>query len=185
MGYAVSMVNVVESLQNYRNLVARVDGLCRRILVEYGETVFCREGCDDCCRHISLFPVEAMALVGALSALPADQSARIRSLARAASGAFICPLLEKGRCLLYDARPLICRTHGFPLLAERGGKREIDFCPKNFSGISTFPSDAVLNLDLLNITLAAINAVFIASRSDCISPEQERISIAEALQLEL
>ncbi len=85
MGYAVRMVNVMESMQNYRNLVARVDELCRRILMEYGETVFCREGCDGCCRHISLFAVEAVALAGALSALPARQSARIRNMARAAS----------------------------------------------------------------------------------------------------
>ena len=185
MGYAAGMVNVMESLQNYLNLVARVDALCRRILLEYGETVFCREGCDCCCRHISLFPVEAVALAGALSALPARQSARIRNMARAASAAAACPLLENGRCLLYEARPIICRTHGFPLLADRGGEREIDFCPKNFTGITTFPADAILDLDLLNTTLAAINAVFIASRGDCTPPEQERISIAEALQLEI
>ncbi|MGD0842921.1 MAG: YkgJ family cysteine cluster protein [Geobacteraceae bacterium] len=185
MGYAASMVNVMESMQNYRNLVARVDALCRRILMEYGETFFCREGCDGCCRHISLFAVEAVALAGALSALPAEQGARIRNMASTASGAAACPLLENGRCLLYEARPIICRTHGFPLLADREGEREIDFCPKNFRGITSFPADVVLNLDLLNTTLAAINAVFIASRGDCTPPEQERISIAEALQLEV
>ena len=185
MGYAVRMVNVMESMQNYRNLVARVDELCRRILMEYGETVFCREGCDGCCRHISLFAVEAVALAGALSALPAEQGARIRNMASTASGAAACPLLENGRCLLYEARPIICRTHGFPLLADQGGEREIDFCPKNFTGITSFPADAVLNLDLLNTTLAAINAVFIASRGYCTPSEQERISIAEALQLEV
>ena len=185
MGYAASMVNVMESMQNYRNLVARVDALCRRILLQYRETVFCRVGCDGCCRHISLFAVEAVALAGALSALPAGQSARIRNMARTASGAAVCPLLENGRCLLYEARPIICRTHGFPLLADREGEREVDFCPKNFRGITSFPADAVLNLDLLNTTLAAINAVFIASRGDCTPPEQERISIAEALQLEV
>ncbi|HEX2768520.1 MAG TPA: YkgJ family cysteine cluster protein [Geobacteraceae bacterium] len=185
MGYAASMVNVMESLQNYRNLVARVDALCLRILMAYGETVFCREGCDGCCRHISLFAVEAVALAGALSALPARQSTRIRNMAHAASGAAACPLLENGRCLLYEARPIICRTHGFPLFADRGGEREIDFCPKNFTGITSFPADAVLDLDLLNTTLAAINAVFIASCGDFIPPEQERISIAEALRLEV
>lgn len=185
MGYAVRMMNVMESMQNYRDLVARVDELCRRILMEYGETVFCREGCDGCCRHISLFAVEAVALAGALSALPARQGARIRKMARTASGAAACPLLENGRCLLYEARPIICRTHGFPLLADREGEREIDFCPKNFRGITSFPAEAVLNLDLLNTTLAAINAVFIASRGDCTPPDQERISIAEALQLEV
>src|SRR5690242_10266243 len=101
----------VENLRNYRNLVARVDELCRRIAAEYGEYLTCGEGCDDCCRHVSLFPVEAVALAAALGGLPADQAARIRELARAASAADACPLLEDGRCLLYAARPIICRTH--------------------------------------------------------------------------
>jgi uncharacterized protein len=173
----------VENLRNYRNLVARVDELCRRITAEYGEYLTCGEGCDGCCRHVSLFPVEAVALAAALGGLPAEQAARIRELARAASTADACPLLEDGRCLLYAARPIICRTHGMPLLVSQEGEKRIDFCPKNFRGVASIPAVAVINLDLLNATLAAINAVFGTSSRDSVDSEQHRLSVAEALLL--
>ena len=177
------MVNYVERLHNYRNLLAKVNELCSRIRSEYGDVIFCMEGCDGCCRHISLFPVEAVALAAALQEFSPEECAHIRKLARASS-AEACPLLENGRCLLYAYRPIICRTHGFPMLAGREGEKALDFCPKNFKGVASFNATAVLNLDLLNATLASINAVFISSceRDPCKS--KERFSIAEALLLD-
>ena len=32
-----------------------------------------------------------------------------------------CPLLRDGACLLYEARPVLCRTHGFPLRTRPSG----------------------------------------------------------------
>ena len=173
----------MENLRNYRNLIGKLDELCRRITAEYGEYLACGEGCDGCCRHVSIFPVEAVNLAAALGGLPAEQAAHIRNLAAAASKNSACPLLENGRCLLYAARPLICRTHGLPLLTAEGGEKRIDFCPKNFRGIVSFPAAAVIDLDLLNTTLAAINAVFIQSQCNPAGPEQQRLLIAEALLL--
>jgi Fe-S-cluster containining protein len=176
------MENCCFDLANYRALTARVDDLCNRIVAEYGDSLACAEGCDCCCRHISIFPVEAAAMAMALLDLSAEEGARIRGLARLASSD-VCPLLENGRCLLYTARPIICRTHGFPMLSGgRSGK--IDYCPKNFTGSSSFPADYVLDLDLLNTTLAAINAVFTASSGFSHWSGRERLTIAEALLLE-
>jgi len=178
------MATEMETLVNYRNLVAKVDELCRRIVLEYGDLISCRKGCDGCCRHITLFPVEAVALAAALREISPEKSAQIRQLARAASPE-ACPLLKNGCCLLYAFRPIICRTHGLPLITDREGEKALDFCPKNFSGISSFPAADILNLELLNATLAVINGVFTAS---CvISPllRKDRLSIAEALLLDL
>jgi hypothetical protein len=61
----------------------------------------------------------------------------------------------------------------------------IDFCPKNFNGVTSFPAAYVLNLDLLNSTLAAINGLFTASSGYSQRPGQERLTIAEALLLEV
>jgi Fe-S-cluster containining protein len=178
------MANYPEILHNYCNLVARVDALCSRIAAENAACLACREGCDDCCRHISIFPVEAAALAMALRDLPDKESARIQELARAATS-HACPLLENGRCLLYAARPIICRTHGFPLLVDREEAKEIDFCPKNFNGINSFPATVVIDLNCLNSTLAAIDAVFTTSSGFSPKSGRERLSIAEALLLEM
>ncbi len=178
----MGMATETETLLNYRNLVAKVDELCRRIIIEHGDLISCRKGCDGCCRHISIFPVEAFALATALRHSSTAESARIRNFARSASEQD-CPLLDKGICLLYEARPIICRTHGFPILAGPEGEKALDFCPQNFTGVASFSASAVLNLDLLNATLAAINGVFIASCDKNIWHAKERLTIAESLLL--
>jgi Fe-S-cluster containining protein len=175
----------MDSLKNYRTLVERIDALSRRIETDFCAQIACRRGCDACCRHLSLFWVEGVALAQALDALPEPVAERIRERARQATADGPCPLLEAGACLLYAARPIICRTHGLPLLTGEGEARRIDFCPENFRGIDTLPAGAVIDLDRLNTTLAAINALFVSEAFHGQAPEQERITIAEALLLEL
>jgi len=177
--------STVEILSNYQTLVARVDELCTAVTTEFGAQLACRPGCAGCCRHLSLFQVEGIALAAALSALPAAEATHIRGRARLSSPDGPCPLLEDGRCLLYAARPIICRTHGLPLLTSQDGKRNVDFCPLNFQGLDTLPGSAVIDLDRLNTTLTAVNALFVAEFFRGDPPERERLTIAEALLLNL
>lgn len=67
-----------------------------------------------------------------------------------------CVFLRDGLCSVYSARPVICRTHGYPVLIE--GKT--DFCPENFNGLKTIESEFILDLDNLNRALASINIIF-------------------------
>jgi Fe-S-cluster containining protein len=168
-------------LDNYRTLVARVDTMCDRINSAFSAQITCRPGCSGCCRHLSLFPVEALALAQAAAQLPA--AVRLILLARAGrqDQADRCPFLDQDRCLVYDARPIICRTHGLPLLILADGSKRIDFCPENFQGVATLSGQDVINLELLNQSLAAINALFI--KEAALEPlAGERITLAEILQ---
>ncbi|HET6419943.1 MAG TPA: YkgJ family cysteine cluster protein [Geobacteraceae bacterium] len=174
----------MKALQNYRNLVEKIDGFCRSIEKKYFDLIACRKGCDSCCRHISLFPVEAVNLSVALRRLPADESSYIREKACAATADGPCPLLENGACLLYQARPIICRTHGLPILTREFDRPSVDFCPRNFKGVESLPGNAIIDLDLLNTSLAAINALFVSELHGGNPPEKERLTIAEALLLE-
>lgn len=149
-------------LRNYRDLVLKVDGHCRNIETEYFQHIACRRGCDGCCTHISLFPVEAVNLALALRRLPQGEVSRIRDKARAAAPDGPCPLLEDGACLLYAERPIICRTHGLPVLVRENEKAVVDFCPKNFKGVESLSGRAFIDLDVLNASLSAINALFVA-----------------------
>ena len=110
-----------------------------------------------------------------------QNASRIRERARRSSPDGPCPLLEESRCLLYTARPIICRTHGLPLIMTQDGERTVDFCPLNFQGLDTLPGNAVIDLDRLNTTLAAVNALFVAEYYHGSPPEKERLTIAEAL----
>lgn len=167
-----------QELANYRLFVNRVDELCDSINRQFAERIACRAGCSSCCRHLSLFPVEAAALVEALATLP-EPSRRILAKRGKMPEDGPCPLLQNDRCLAYGGRPIICRTHGLPLLTETDGNKNIDFCPENFRGITAIPGDAVMNLDLVNRTLVAINAVFVRETTDPAFRSRERYSIAD------
>ncbi|WP_224982836.1 YkgJ family cysteine cluster protein [Geomonas agri] len=163
-------------LENYWALLARVDEICRRTSEAFSTHITCHAGCDACCRHLSIFSVEAAALRNALKELPPEQAELVRSKAREAREDSPCPLLHDGLCLLYQARPIICRTHGLPLLLLREGEKTVDFCPENFQGLPSIPGSAVLDLERLNMMLATINALYLQS-----FPGPERLTIAQAL----
>jgi len=170
-------VNIYQALDNYRRLLAKTDERCREILKNYAGHIRCKKGCAVCCRHISVFPVEAAFMRFAVKALPQSAADHIRKKARAASPEGECPLLEDGLCLLYDSRPIICRTHGFPIFFIQDGNQQVDVCPLNFEGVSSLSGQAAIDLERLNQTLSLINRMFI---SNCVTyPLQERFTIAE------
>jgi Fe-S-cluster containining protein len=137
--------------------------------------------------------VEAYHLYQAVARLTPEARQRLRQRIEGSADAFRmldspppCVLLEHGRCVLYAARPLICRLHGYPLystMIERpdGGQR--DCCPLNFSAMAldTLDARAVFHLDLVNHTLAAINHVFVQEGER----PQQRVTIRQAVMAAL
>lgn len=166
-----------ETLENYQALVGKVDNLCATVQREFAEQISCRAGCSGCCREITLFPVEAAALLAALAALSSDTLAKI-ALPATTDGGGSCPLLADGLCLVYAHRPIICRTHGLPLLLAEAGKSRVDFCPENFRGAASLPGRAIINLDLLNQALVAINALFVEKTAVALLKSGQRQSIS-------
>jgi Fe-S-cluster containining protein len=83
----------------------------------------CSKGCDHCCRHLAEVPQltagEWSLLETGLAALPPDIlrviNARIAMLNDRKSGPVVCPMLDpdRGACLVYQQRPVACRTYGF------------------------------------------------------------------------
>jgi Fe-S-cluster containining protein len=171
---------VDDRLRNYRTLLKKVDERCREIERNCRAHIACRKGCAECCRHFSIFPVEAAALSEALQRLTKEQADHILEKARNSTPESPCPLLEKRICLLYKARPVICRTHGLPLLYVQDGQTIVDFCPLNFRDLDSIPGNAVIHLDRLNEMLASVNRLFVAEFFG-FSVKADRLSIAEAL----
>lgn len=169
---------------NYRALVAKVDALCRNIEKRSSGQIACRPGCDSCCRHLALFPVEAVFLRASLGSVE-DRNLVIGISERATAASHDeCPLLDTGECLLYRSRPVICRTHGMPILVEREDRMEVDHCPLNFTDRSVIQRDMIISLEQLNTMLAAVNQVFVDQAfEDRAFPE--RIRVADALLMDL
>jgi len=166
----------LSALSGYRALVAKVDATCARIQSEYAAHIACRKGCGDCCRNISVFPVEAAVLSEAVRRLSPEVLSAARQRAWEQTDA--CPLLHEDACLVYDARPIICRTHGMPILVPDEDGR-IDACPKNFRNLSSLPMSDVIDLNRLNEMLWAVHALFVREHPGV--SKSERITIAQVV----
>lgn len=153
----------------------------------------CGPGCEACCHvRIGVFAVEAAPIRDALAELAVRDPglrARIRHQADDPGHADRCALLVDGRCAVYDARPLICRSHGLPIAAEplaTSGKPDvplrIDHCPLNFQDEPP-PRASVLRLDAVNQPLSLLATLWSSadpSGSPGVrSPADTRIDLGE------
>jgi len=139
----------------------------------------CGEGCAACCHaRFSVFAVEAAPISAALTRLAAEDPAlraRIRRQADDPAHADRCALLVDDRCSVYGERPLICRSHGLPVLADD----RVDHCPLNF-GNEPAPAASVLKLDAVNQPLAMIATLWDQARSpDEPASAEDRIALAD------
>ncbi len=163
---------------NYQRLVKRVDSHIVTIKKAFPDEIACKKGCDGCCKFLTLFPVEALTLSNAFADLTEDMKIRVaRKIEKEKES---CPLLIDRDCVLYPARPIICRTHGYPIYLEKDGDIRIDYCPENFKGITSFPKETMLDIEQLNTLLAMINRQLIES-IETDPPFLERIPISEAI----
>ena len=170
------------ALAPYRALREQVDLLCARIARDYPDALNCRAGCADCCRLAGVLPVEAASLYLAGQALPSPAREQLRRRLADPARGDVCPLLVAERCSLYAARPIICRTHGLPLLIDEGGNARVDRCPLNFTGYAALPGAAIIHLERLNTALVTVNHQF-KSRIFPAGGVPERVPLTDLLAL--
>ncbi len=115
----------------------------------------CRKGCDGCCQtERTVSAVEYRALSECVSRMSAETRQRLAD----GLSEDHCSLLLDGACAAYEERPIICRSHGLPLVME--GQRDI--CPLNFTegDIDALPEDELLSVDALTAILVVVNRLF-------------------------
>lgn len=166
-------------LDNYKQLTERVDALCANIASALAEQITCSAGCSSCCTSITVFPVEAAAMREALVKLPSQKADEIRRHVLEHADGERCPLLNQDHCLLYDARPIICRTHGLPIVYTLDEQHKSDCCPLNLTETASLSGSHVVDIDKLNTLLVAVNSIYLSQTES--DENDERISIASAL----
>ena len=155
-----------DGLDEYRALVARVDDAVAKATVRAGDQITCRAGCAACCVDgLSVLPVEAFAIAAHVDRIVGDGAARPARRATADACVF---LDDGGRCSVYAARPILCRTHGLPLATglpdapARGALPVLDdlsVCGLNFTTRPPTRADA-LDADRLMQVLVVVDRRF-------------------------
>jgi Fe-S-cluster containining protein len=145
--------------ETYKSILNRADAFFRKVLQTQPENLQCGRGCSLCC--YGLFEIgaadvsviadglarlhpqrRAMIIRRAVDIIASSQHPNLPECSPAEKDRFFdrtastpCPnLSDSGECLIYDARPLVCRTFGLPL---RDGRKYIgDVCDLNFTEAS-------------------------------------------------
>jgi uncharacterized protein len=154
----------------YRQLLQKVDSTVAQLEKLHETHLTCTAGCDECCNHeLNVCPVEIAFIADTVKGMDADRQAEIeRRLEDFRSGENDkCPLLHDGLCLVYEARPLICRTHGLALdLAEQDAPPRIELtCSLNYTDIAPVdlpPGEAIKQV-VLSTILYHVNLPFAES----------------------
>lgn len=147
----------MNAITNYQALRAKVEAKFDEIRARQPRQFACAKGCHSCCKPaLTVSAVEAAAIRLHLAAhpgvVPQDAHAGTR-----------CSFLNTaGACTIYDARPIVCLSHGAPIEVTplKGGAKLRDVCPLNFTGIAKneIPAADVMNVDTVNTILALINS---------------------------
>jgi Fe-S-cluster containining protein len=138
----------------------------------------CAPGCASCCvGGLGVFEVEAAPIRDALARL--DPALRARLGRQADDPAHdACALLVDGRCAVYAERPLICRSHGLPVVPDAGAAPS--HCPLNFTADPP-PRASILRLDAVNQPLAVLATLWSATgeRSPEVPDPGARVPLAD------
>jgi len=141
---------------SYRGILDRADGFFRSVMRDQPQNLQCGRGCSFCCYGLfeigaadipvlaegleQLHPMRRKKIVQRAAEIIAEsRHPDVRALTPQEKDEFFnrtasvaCPNLnESGECMVYEHRPLVCRTFGLPL---REGDRYLgDVCELNFN----------------------------------------------------
>jgi len=150
-----------EAVSRLGELHAKIDAFFARVEARHGDDMRCRTGCSDCCRvRLTITGVEAAAIRAEIAGWPAARRRALAAPAAPAAPADRCAALdEDGRCRIYAARPIVCRSHGVPVRMRRGSLpviEPIEVCPRNFTRTEPAP-DCVLDQTTLSALVLAVD----------------------------
>jgi len=170
----------IGSFLAYYNLRDEIDALCESLEKEHSKHLNCKKGCDLCCMAISVFPVEFYAI---------KAEADLKSIAElpVPHNDEDCRYLIDHSCMIYSSRPVICRTHGLPLLymSLEGDDYELSCCELNFTefDFEDFTEENTYPMDRINSQLYRINKKFVSDFEGGKYSETDRIPLAELISI--
>jgi hypothetical protein len=147
-------------MSRYHELAAKVDGFFARVMARHGGDMQCESGCSDCCAvRLSVTAVERDAICDFVAGWSSERLAALKANARAQAPDRCAALDPGGRCLIYDARPIVCRSHGAPIRMTERSLPVVQACFRNFTdaGPAAADPDCILDQTTLSALVLAVD----------------------------
>jgi len=167
----------LQEVDKYLQLRTEISELSEKLGAMHKNEMACKKGCSSCCMNFQVLPVEYFSILQQLKATPPQQFRELDSEHED------CNFLIEHMCQVYEARPIICRTHGLPLLFmnQEGDAWELSACPLNFKKFDDFHTENTYPQDTYNSKLFLINREFIKNFKEEQFGEFDMISINRLL----
>ena len=145
---------MIESEAKYLKLRKTIDNLCDQLHSFHKNHMKCQKGCDFCCMAYEVFPIELDYI---------QKSIKNEQIETGTSENASCIFLKDHVCQIYEHRPIICRTHGLPLLFMNDEHWELSACELNFTEFSNenFTAENTFPQDKFNSQLFMLNKAYL------------------------
>jgi len=146
---------------------------------EHSKHMQCKNGCAMCCMDYKIFPIEFYFILDKLKNNYSNFEAVDTSNEKD------CLFLKNNSCLIYLHRPIICRTHGLPLLYMNDENEwELSACELNFTefDFAEFNFDNTFPQDKFNSKLYVLNKEFIKTAGNGKYKETDLIPIKDLMK---
>jgi Fe-S-cluster containining protein len=151
-------MNIKQSIiDNYDKLCGYCDSFFLAIRKLHGDDMLCKKGCSECCKLHSVCALEAFVIARHMAAQNPRQLPRKKGDLRPQ----ICAMLKNKGCMIYAARPVICRTHGLAISTDK--RRTVcPTCALNFKkhDVRALPKPHVLDSAVVTNNLMRLNLAF-------------------------
>lgn len=170
------MNDSLEVKYKYIKLREELDKEIQLLEKMHSKHLACKKGCDLCCLNFSVFPVE-------FEVIREETGATFNTLDKTTDGDSekpgSCAFLINHACSIYHSRPIICRTHGLPLLYMNNDDWELSHCELNFTTVPEdfFDDINTFSQDKWNSRLYMLNQEFINEQSNQMLKETDLIPL--------
>jgi len=139
-----------------------VDAFFDDVHGRYADQMACGVGCSACCKSgIVVTAIESHAITELMSTMSADERVALVERAGRDRDESCAALDAAGRCMIYAARPLVCRAHGVPM--RQASRLPVVACVKNFdegTSLAEVPDEHVLEQQDVGAKLTVITKAF-------------------------
>jgi len=171
-----------EYIDSYLSLRNEIDAQTEALWNQHHNNMACKKGCDQCCLDFDVFPLEFDVIKEQVE----REYPEVLDRSTPEESGEKCFFLTNHQCSLYNARPIICRTHGFPLLYmnEAGDQWELSHCELNFTQVDEdyFHEENTYPQDTINSKLFMMNKAYINSLPDNSYQEFDLIPLRDLIK---